>query len=99
MSFRRMGAITLVLVLLLVFATTALAKTTKFGFNDVDIDGTIVEIEAGVKTTNKGDFSQCSYFSDDYADYLGQFADDVFAGDSAEKVLAFCVDNFDNRTE
>lgn len=85
-----------VLFVMLATATTVLAKTDKYTFNDVTIDDQTVEIEASVKSNNKGDFSSCSYFSDDYADYLGAYQADVFAGDSAEDVLAFCVDNFDN---
>jgi hypothetical protein len=84
---------------MLVFATTVLAKKTKYTFNDVVIDEQTVEIEASVKDNNNNDFSECSYFSDDYADYLGQYADDVIPGDTAEDVLDFCVANFDNKTE
>lgn len=87
------------LVLSFALATGVQAKVTKYTFNDVDIDGTIVEIEASVKTTNKGDFSICTYFSDDYADYLGQYEEAVEAGDTAEEVLDFCVANFDDRVE
>jgi hypothetical protein len=98
MSKKTLIVTSLLIILTLALATVALAKNTKYTFNDVDIDGTIVEITAGVKETNKGDFSNCSYFSDDYIDYLGYYEEAVKAGDTAEEVLAFCVDNFDDRT-
>ncbi len=89
--------IILVLVLALLVSGTVLAAKEKYTFNDVDIEGTIVEIEASVKSVNKGDFSTCSYYADDYAYYLGFYTADESAGDTAEDVLAFCVDNFDDR--
>jgi hypothetical protein len=92
-------ATSLALILTLALVTVVHAKVTKYTFNDVDIDETIVEIEAGVKTTNKGDFSNCSYFSDDYQESLGYYQEAVFAGDTADEVLAFCVENFDERTQ
>jgi hypothetical protein len=76
---------------------SAHAAVMKYTFNDVDIEGTIVEIEASVKVTNKGAFSTCSYFSGDYAGYLGYYVEDVAAGSTADEVLAFCVANFGAR--
>lgn len=89
------------LLILLTFALAAVAQAanTKYTFNDVDIDGTIVEIEAGVKNTNKNDYSNCTYFTDDYRDVLGYYADAVDAGDTAEEVLEFCVTHFDEATQ
>ena len=81
------------------FATVVQAATTKYSFNDVNIDGTIVEIEASVKDNNKGDFSQCTYFSDDYQEALGYYSEPVVAGDSAGAVLDFCVAHFDERVQ
>ena len=95
---RSLGVMMIVAVLLLLLASPAVAKTTKYTFNDVDIDGTVVEIEAGVKDNNGGQFTQCSYFSDDYGEYLGEYGEPVVAGDTAEEVLAFCVANFEART-
>lgn len=87
----------LVLIAALLITGTVLAAKEKYTFNDVDIDGTLVEIEASVKSVNKGDFSTCNYYADDYAYYLGFYMADESAGDTAGEVLAFCVDNFDNR--
>lgn len=89
----------LLILLTFALATVAQAANTKYTFNDMDIDGVIVEIEAGVKTTNKNDYSNCTYFTDDYRDVLGYYAAPVFAGDTAEEVLQFCVNNFDERTQ
>lgn len=99
MRTKKLVILGLLIVLTLAFATTAYAGVTKYTFNDVDIDATIVEIEASVKTVKKGDYSTCSYYSDDYIDYLGYYEDDVLAGETAEEVLAFCVDHFDERTQ
>lgn len=89
------------LLLLLIFATTVAvqAKNTKYTFNDVTIGDQIVEIEAGVKDNKNSDFSQCTYFSDDYAEALGYYSDAVVAGESVEEVLDFCVEHFDERTQ
>ena len=88
-----------VLVAMLATATTAFAKTNKFTFNDVVIGEQVVEIQAGVKTTGNGSsYTVCSYFSDDYAEFLGEFEEAVSGGDTAEEVLAFCVANFDKRS-
>lgn len=96
---RKWSVIAIVLlVAIFVVAGAVHAKNTKYTFNDVDIDGQIVEIEAAVKDTNKSDYSQCNYYTDDYEDHLGQYADDVPAGETAEDVLAFCVDNFEDRS-
>jgi hypothetical protein len=76
---------------------SAHAAVTKYTFNDIDVEDTIVEIAASVKVTNKVAFSTCSYFADDYAGYLGYYAEDVAAGSTADEVLAFCVANFDAR--
>ena len=89
----------LLILLTFALATVAQAANTKYTFNDVDIDGVIVEIQAGVKDTNKNDFSNCTYFTDDYVDVLGYYADAVFAGDTAEEVLEFCVEHFYERTQ
>lgn len=87
----------LLLIFTFALASVAQAKTNKYTFNDVVIGEQIVEIEAGVKSNNKGDYSTCSYYSDGYADYLGFYEEAVKAGDTAEEVLTFCVNNFENR--
>lgn len=89
----------LVFLVALLMASAALAATTKYTFNDVVIDDQVVEIEAGVKETNKDSFTNCSYFSDDYREHLGYYQEAVSAGDTAEEVLAFCVANFDQRAQ
>lgn len=89
--------IILVLVLLMIPAVAS-ASVNKFGFNDLTFpDGTLGELKAGSKITNKGDFTSCSYFSDDYQDYLGYFQSSEFASEDAGEVLAFCLANYGNR--
>lgn len=88
----------LMILLTFTFVSVVQAAVTKYTFNDVDTDGMIVEIEASVKDNNKGKFSQCTYFSDDYEDALGYYSDAIVAGDTAEEVLAFCVEHFYERT-
>jgi hypothetical protein len=39
----------------------------------------------------------CSYYSDDYAEYLGYYEEAGFSSTDAEEVLAFCLDNFEER--
>lgn len=90
----------LTLLLSFAVATAVHAAATKYSFEDVVIDGQTVEIEASVKTHNKKpDFSQCTYFSEDYQSALGYYSDDVNAGDTAGDVLDFCVSHFDERTQ
>jgi cytochrome c-type biogenesis protein CcmH/NrfF len=89
---------TLLLLLSLALVTGVEAKVNKYTFNDVSIDDTVVEITASVKTTNKGEFSVCDYYSDDWIDYLGQYQEATSAGDDAGQVLDFCVSHFDDRT-
>ncbi|MDX1686669.1 MAG: hypothetical protein R3248_01690 [Candidatus Promineifilaceae bacterium] len=98
---RKWSAIAIVLLLaIFVVAGAVHAANTKYEFDDVTIDEeTTVEIEAAVKDNKKSDYSVCSYYSDDYAEYLGQYAEETLAGDTAERVLDFCVENFGNRTE
>ena len=94
---RRRMLLLVTLLLLLAFATTVAvqAKTTKYTFNDVNVDDdTVVEIEASVKITKKNEYSNCSYYSDDYGEWLGNYQVDESAGDTAEAVLDFCVANF-----
>lgn len=83
---------------LLVPATVVTAGATKFSFNDVTFsDGTTGEIEASSKDGKKSDFTTCSYYSDDYAEYLGYYESDEFASTEADEVKEFCLDNFEER--
>ena len=86
-----------VLAATLLMASTVLAKNSKYTFHDVTIDEQTVEIEASVKNTKKNDYSKCSYYADDYAEFLGAYDEDVSAGDTAEEVLDFCVEHFDDK--
>lgn len=99
MSKKTLIVTSLLIILTLALASVAQAKNTKYTFNDVEIGEQIVEIEAGVKETNKNDYSNCSYFSDDYAESLGYYAADESAGDIAEEVLDFCVKHFEEATQ
>lgn len=98
--FRKVAFLALALALVaFVLPGSAQAKNTKYTFNDVMIGEEVVEIEAGVKETNKADYSNCNYYTDDYIEFLGYYQEAVSAGDTADEVLAFCVENFDNRTQ
>lgn len=85
------------ILLLAFFATPVSAAATKYGFNDVVIDGQVVEIEASVKNTRRGAYSTCNYYSDNYIDYLGMYAEATLAGTTAQQVLDFCVGHFSDR--
>ncbi len=96
---KKWSAIAIVLLLaIFVVAGAVHAANTKYEFNDVTIGERTVEIEAAVKDNKKSDYSVCSYYSDDYAEFLGQYAEDTLAGDTAEDVLNFCVENFESRS-
>jgi hypothetical protein len=89
-----------VVIAMLVFATGAPAKVTKFTFSDVTYsDGTTGEIEASVKNTNKSHLTYCGYFSDDYQESLGYYQDfsETTASTDPEQVKAFCLEHFDER--
>lgn len=87
------------ILIILVLATTVQAANTQYTFNDVEIGEQIVEIEASVKMTNKSDFSTCSYYSDDYMEYLGYYQEAVSAGNTAADALDFCVAHFGDRMQ
>lgn len=97
---KKLTLITLSIVMAsLLLTTSVFAAVSKYEFSDVEINGQIVEIEAGVKENKKSVFSTCSYFSDDYGEWLGQYQADELAGGNAEDVKQFCVDNFENRSQ
>jgi hypothetical protein len=88
---------TIALLSTLVLTASALAGVTKCTFNDVTYpDGITGEIEAGVKDTNRSDLTNCTYFSDDYRQALGYYADAVVFT-TAEEVRQFCLDHFSER--
>jgi len=98
--FKKLTLITLsVLMGSLVITSAVFAAKTKYEFSDVEINGQIVEIEASVKDNKKTEFSTCTYYSVDYAEWLGQYHADVIAGENAEDVKDFCVENFENRSQ
>src|SRR5690606_9893513 len=74
----------------------------KFTFLDVVFpDGTTGIIAAGTKAVNKGTFTQCSYYSPDWEEYLGGFGDDTLAAADVENpdaVLAYCLSHFQDRS-
>ena len=96
---RALVTTSLVALAALLLATGVQAGQTKYTFNDVTIGETVVEIEAAVKDTKKNDYSSCSYYSDDYGTWLGDYQDEVFAGETADQVESFCVEHFDDRTQ
>ena len=95
---RTLVALSLVALAASFLATGVLAGQTKYTFNDVEIGDQVVEIEAAVKDTNKNDYSSCSYYSDDYGTWLGDYQDDVLAGETEGEVQSFCEDHFEDRT-
>jgi len=73
------------------------AATIKYTFNNVDIGGTVVEIEAVVKDTAHSDFTRCDFFSNDYVAWLGFYGEPV-ALSGATAVQNFCIGHFADRT-
>lgn len=77
----------------------------KFTFEGVTLeDGDLVVrnavVEAAVKDKkkDKNDWTNCSYFTEDWRESLGSYGEAVVPGDgSAEAVEAFCVDRFSER--
>ena len=97
---KKLTLISLSVVMASLLVTSAVfAAKTKYEFSNVDIDGQIVEIEASVKDNKNNEFSTCSYYSEDYEGFLGQYQEAVVAGETAEEVKDFCVENFDNRSQ
>ena len=98
--FKKLTLITLSVIMASLLVTSVVfAAKTKYAFSDVEIDEQIVEIEASVKNNKKNDFSTCSYYSDDYEEFLGQYQEAVVAGENSSDVKDFCVDNFENRSQ
>ena len=92
----------LLAIIVLPFAGVAQAKVEKFTFTNVtviDSNGAeqLVTIEAGVKENNKGEFTNCDYYSPDYQDFLGYYQEAVSPGFNGGDVLDFCVNHFADR--
>ena len=85
----------LAVVLALLLTSTVVAAKSKYTFENVTIDKQILEIEASVKQNKKDAYSTCSYFTDDYGEHIGLYAEAVFAGETEEDVLGFCKENFE----
>lgn len=114
MTKRAAIVLAVVVVATLAVSGVALAKTSKFTFEGVTlVDGELViedgVIEAGSKVTqqNKNNpdgvwFTNCSYYTEAYEEYLGQYGDDTSFADSEDleaDVKAFCVEHFPDRVE
>ena len=98
--FKKLTLIALsVVVASLLITSAAIAAKTKYEFSDVLIDDQTVEIEASFKDNKNNNFSSCSYYSDDYEEWLGQYQEDVVAGELADEVEQFCVNNFANLSQ
>lgn len=77
----------------------------KFTFEGVTLeDGDLVVedavVEAAVKDKKKdeNDWTNCSYFTEDWQESLGSYGENVVPGDGgADAVEAFCVDRFSER--
>jgi len=97
--FKKISLVAAITVIFaLVFTSSVLAAKSKYTFEAVVIGDQIVEIEASVKQNKKGAYSTCSYFKQDYVEHLGLYDKAVFAGETEEEVLSFCVGNFENRS-
>lgn len=76
--------------------------TEKFTFEDVTlVDGDLVVenavVQAGVRDhkNDKNDWTNCSYFTEGWAESLGQYDEPVVPDDgSPEAVRDFCVESF-----
>lgn len=96
-----------VVVATLAVSGVALAKNIKFTFEDVTLeDGDLVVengvVEAASKENKKAEFVSCSYYTEAYVEYLGQYADDTSFADSKDleaDVEEFCVEHFPDRVE
>lgn len=80
-------------------------SSQKFTFEGVTLEDGDLLVESGVveaavkdKRNDKNDWTNCTYFTEDWQESLGSHGEAVVPGDgSAEAVEAFCVDNFENR--
>lgn len=98
--FKKLTLITVSMIMVSLLATSAVfAAKTKYEFSDVEINGQIVEIEASVKQNKKNEFSTCSYYSDNYEEFLGQYQEAIVAGETSPEIKDFCLENFDNRSQ
>lgn len=75
------------------------AAVSKYTFNDVAIDGQVVEIEATVKQNKRTDVARCDYYADDYAEWLGYYEEAVSISMDSNNVEAFCADHFVDRVQ
>ena len=111
MNRRIVLIVTFVIAGLLIVSGVALAKMNKFTFEGVTlVDGDqVVEngvIEVASKLTQKNknadptELTTCSYYTEDYQTYLGQFQGEAFfARDEEDAARDFCVNNYPDRVE
>lgn len=64
---------------------------------DAVFENAVIEASSRDKGGAKQDFTNCSYYTEGYLEYLGQFGSPDFASHDAAAVQAFCEENFPNR--
>lgn len=76
----------------------------KFTFTGVTLvdaeqvfENAVIEATSREKEGTKQDFTNCSYYTEGYLEYLGQFGSGDFASHDPAAVEAFCTENFPNR--
>ncbi|HET7404247.1 MAG TPA: hypothetical protein VFJ62_20780 [Usitatibacter sp.] len=90
---------TTILACLALAAGIAAAEVTKASFLGVTLpDGTVGNIYAGSKITNKAMFTQCDYQSVD-GKYLGAFGSNTFATTDATALENFCLAHYNDRLQ
>lgn len=111
MNKRSVLLVALVLVAMLAVSSVALAKTYKFTFEGVTltddagtIDNGIIEAASKRTQTNKNNpdgeaFTNCDYYTADWAEYLGQYQSDSFFSNDAAEVNDFCQVHYPDRVQ
>ena len=77
----------------------------KFTFTDVTLseegvvvaENGVIEAASRDKKNDKQDWTECTYFTEDYAESLGTFGSSDFASTDAGEVLDFCLQHFPDR--
>lgn len=87
------------------FAKGGSKNVVKFTFEDVTLEDGDLVVENGViegsvkdKKNDKQDWTNCSYYTEAWGEYLGSFGSGDFASTDREAVEDFCVEHFPDRT-
>lgn len=62
---------------------------------DLVVEDAVIEASVDDHKKDENDWTNCSYFTEDWADYLGAYGEALVPGDgSAEAVRDFCIESF-----